>query len=129
MIHQEFLLYRHPDNPIIKPRDFPDADGVRNCGQTMMGDETILLVSVDHRSDGNSDSAETHDVRVDPHDLHDEQAGENRRRDYADRHQCAAQVEQEHGADQSDDDQFLNEFFSEASLKISEGLSNHHELL
>ena len=53
MIHSEFLLYRHPDNPLIKPSDFPGgADGVRNCGQTMLGDETILLVSVDHRSDG-----------------------------------------------------------------------------
>jgi beta-1,4-mannooligosaccharide/beta-1,4-mannosyl-N-acetylglucosamine phosphorylase len=52
MIHSEFLLYRHPDNPILKPSDFPGgADGVRNCGQTMLGDETILLVSVDHRSD------------------------------------------------------------------------------
>ena len=53
MIHSEFLLHRHPDNPLIKPSDFPGgADGVRNCGQTMMGDETILLVSVDHRADG-----------------------------------------------------------------------------
>ena len=53
MIHSEFLLYRHADNPIIKPSDFPGgADGVRNCGQTMLGEETILLVSVDHRSDG-----------------------------------------------------------------------------
>jgi len=53
MIHSEFLLHRHPDNPIIKPADFPGgADGVRNCGQTMLGAETILLVSVDHRGDG-----------------------------------------------------------------------------
>jgi len=53
MIHSEFLLRRHPENPIIKPSDFPSgADGVRNCGQTMYGDETILLVSVDHRGDG-----------------------------------------------------------------------------
>jgi len=54
MIHQEFLLHRHPANPLIKPADFPGggADGVRNCGQTMLGDETILLVAVDHRSDG-----------------------------------------------------------------------------
>lgn len=54
MIHQEFLLHRHPANPLILPKDFPNggADGVRNCGQAMLGDETILLVSVDHRADG-----------------------------------------------------------------------------
>ena len=53
MIHREFLLHRHPENPIIKPADFPGgADGVRNCGTAMLGDETILLVSVDHRADG-----------------------------------------------------------------------------
>lgn len=52
MIHEEFLLKRHEANPILKPSDFPGADGVRNCGQTMLGDETILLVSIDHRSDG-----------------------------------------------------------------------------
>lgn len=54
MIHREFLLHRHEANPIIRPGDFPGggADGVRNCGQTMLGDETVLLVSVDHRSDG-----------------------------------------------------------------------------
>jgi beta-1,4-mannooligosaccharide/beta-1,4-mannosyl-N-acetylglucosamine phosphorylase len=53
LIHSEFLLRRHPANPILKPSDFPGgADGVRNCGQTMLGDETILLVSVDHTADG-----------------------------------------------------------------------------
>lgn len=53
MIHSEYLLYRHKANPVIKPSEFPGgADGVRNCGQTMMGDTTILLVSVDHRADG-----------------------------------------------------------------------------
>jgi predicted GH43/DUF377 family glycosyl hydrolase len=50
MIHDEFLLHRHPANPILTPKDFPGADGVRNCGQTMLGEETILLVSIDHRS-------------------------------------------------------------------------------
>lgn len=50
MIHDEFILHRHPENPILTPKDFPGADGVRNCGQTMLGDETILLVSIDHRS-------------------------------------------------------------------------------
>ena len=50
MIHEEFLLKRYEGNPILKPTDFPGADGVRNCGQTTLGDETILLVSIDHRS-------------------------------------------------------------------------------
>ena len=50
MIHDEFILKRHEGNPILAPRDFPGADGVRNCGQAMLGHETILLVSIDHRS-------------------------------------------------------------------------------
>jgi len=49
MIHDEYLLHRYEGNPILIPKDFPDADGVRNCGQAMLGDETILLVSIDHR--------------------------------------------------------------------------------
>jgi len=52
MIHDEFLLYRHKANPILTPKDFPGADGVRNCGQAMFGSQTILLVSIDHRADG-----------------------------------------------------------------------------
>ncbi len=42
------LLKRHENNPLIVPADFPHgpADAVFNCGQTMMGDTTILLVSV-----------------------------------------------------------------------------------
>lgn len=50
MIHEEFLLERYEGNPIITPKDFPGADGVRNCGQVMLGEEKILLVSIDHRS-------------------------------------------------------------------------------
>jgi beta-1,4-mannooligosaccharide/beta-1,4-mannosyl-N-acetylglucosamine phosphorylase len=47
------LLTRHPRNPLISPRDFPGgrADAVFNCGQTMMGDKTILLLSVLFRDD------------------------------------------------------------------------------
>ena len=50
MIHDEFILKRYEGNPILTPKDFSGADGVRNCGQAMLGDETILLVSIDHRS-------------------------------------------------------------------------------
>ncbi|MCK4982359.1 MAG: glycoside hydrolase family 130 protein [Victivallaceae bacterium] len=46
----EFILKRHPANPILTPMDFPGAESVRNCGQTMYQGKTILLVSIDHRS-------------------------------------------------------------------------------
>ncbi|MCK4401020.1 hypothetical protein KAW08_01800 [bacterium] len=35
VFYKEFILKRHPENPIIKPRDFPGAGAVCNCGQTM----------------------------------------------------------------------------------------------
>lgn len=50
MFHEEFILKRHSENPIIKPKDFPDAEAVFNPGQTMYEGKTILLVSVSHRS-------------------------------------------------------------------------------
>ena len=50
MIHDEYLLHRYEGNPVLIPKDFPGADGVRNCGQVKMGNETILLISVDHRN-------------------------------------------------------------------------------
>ena len=45
-----FILKRHPENPIIKPRDFPGAAAVFNSGQTMYKGKTILLISITHRS-------------------------------------------------------------------------------
>jgi beta-1,4-mannooligosaccharide/beta-1,4-mannosyl-N-acetylglucosamine phosphorylase len=53
--YYQTLLKRHESNPLIVPADFPHgpADAVFNCGQTMMGDTTILLVSV-VRADGQS---------------------------------------------------------------------------
>lgn len=47
------LLTRHPGNPLIAPRDFAygPADAVFNCGQTMLGAKTILLLSVLLRND------------------------------------------------------------------------------
>lgn len=50
MLYEEFILKRHLGNPIIKPADFPGAEGICNCGQAMYGGKTILLVSVFHRS-------------------------------------------------------------------------------
>ena len=49
-MYEEFILKRYPDNPIIKPEDFPGAEAVFNCEQTMYQGKTILLVSVSHRS-------------------------------------------------------------------------------
>lgn len=45
-----FILKRHSENPLITPKDFPGAEGICNCGQTMYQEKTILLVSVFHRS-------------------------------------------------------------------------------
>lgn len=45
-----YQLKRYENNPIITPGDFPGADAVFNPGQTIMGNETILLVSVIHKS-------------------------------------------------------------------------------
>lgn len=50
MFYEEFILKRHPENPIIKPIDYPGAEGICNCGQTMYKGKTILLVSVIHRT-------------------------------------------------------------------------------
>jgi len=46
MYLEEHILHRHPENPILKPSDFPDANGVYNCGQTMYNGKTLLLVPV-----------------------------------------------------------------------------------
>lgn len=46
MLLEEFGLKRHQTNPIITPKDFPGADAVFNCGQTMYKGKTILLVAV-----------------------------------------------------------------------------------
>ncbi len=50
MFYEEFILRRHPENPIIKPADFPGAQAIMNPGQTMFDGKTILLISVLHRS-------------------------------------------------------------------------------
>jgi beta-1,4-mannooligosaccharide/beta-1,4-mannosyl-N-acetylglucosamine phosphorylase len=59
MFRQETLLKRHPQNPIITPKDFPwgPADVVFNPGQTIYNGKTILLVSVMLR---NQSYARTH---------------------------------------------------------------------
>ncbi len=48
MICEEIILKRHPENPIITPKDFPGAKAVFNPGQTVYNGKTILLLSVIH---------------------------------------------------------------------------------
>ena len=46
----EFIMHRHPANPLIKPEDFPvPADSVMNCGQAMYKGKTVLLVAAIYR--------------------------------------------------------------------------------
>jgi beta-1,4-mannooligosaccharide/beta-1,4-mannosyl-N-acetylglucosamine phosphorylase len=71
-MYEEFILKRHPENPIITPKDFPGAEAIFNCGQTMYNGKTILLVSVIHRSGyyrGKPTSATTH-VAESTDDIH-----------------------------------------------------------
>ncbi len=46
---EPYEMQRHTEGVILSPQDFPGADAVFNCGQIMMGEQTILLVSVSHR--------------------------------------------------------------------------------
>ena len=50
MFYEEFILKRHPENPIIGPKDFPGAEAIMNPGQTIYDGKTILLVSIIYRS-------------------------------------------------------------------------------
>jgi beta-1,4-mannooligosaccharide/beta-1,4-mannosyl-N-acetylglucosamine phosphorylase len=47
----EAFLTRHPDNPILQPKDFGDVDAVFNCGQTIFEGKTLLLVPVCPKQD------------------------------------------------------------------------------
>ncbi len=49
-ISEEFILERHPKNPIITAKDIPNADAVFNCGQTMYNGQTLLLLPVAYRT-------------------------------------------------------------------------------
>lgn len=46
ILREQFGLTRHDANPILAPRDFPNAEAVYNCGQTMYQGRTILLVAI-----------------------------------------------------------------------------------
>jgi len=47
----ESILKRHPENPIITPKDFPGARAILNPGQTMYQGKTLLLLPVCHNSE------------------------------------------------------------------------------
>ena len=51
MLREQFGLTRYEGNPLLAPRDFPGADAVFNCGQTMYQGRTILLVAIMLRTD------------------------------------------------------------------------------
>ena len=46
MVDKHQMLEKYEGNPIISPKDFPGADAVFNCGQTMYEGKTILLLSI-----------------------------------------------------------------------------------
>lgn len=52
MLRYDTLLKRHPQNPLISPKDFPygPADAVFNPGQCMYKGKTVLLLSVTLRN-------------------------------------------------------------------------------
>jgi len=50
MYANESVLKRHPENPIITPKDFPGSVAVFNPGQTMFEGKTLLLIPVFHNS-------------------------------------------------------------------------------
>lgn len=47
-MYHEFVLKRHPDNPIITPKHFPNAYAIFNPGQTIYNGEVLLLLPIGH---------------------------------------------------------------------------------
>jgi beta-1,4-mannooligosaccharide/beta-1,4-mannosyl-N-acetylglucosamine phosphorylase len=50
MIYQRSTFERYSDKPIIQPKDFPGAECIFNCGQTIFEGQPLLLVSILHVS-------------------------------------------------------------------------------
>lgn len=50
MHYNEFVLKRHPGNPIISPSDIPGSYAVFNPGQTLFDGKTLLLLPVAHNA-------------------------------------------------------------------------------
>lgn len=51
LIFKEEFLERYEGNPIIRPADYPGAEAIFNCAQTVYNGETILLCSVRPQGD------------------------------------------------------------------------------
>ena len=64
---------------------------------------------VHHGADRDRDAAEAHDVGAEAQQLHGAERHQHADRQHQDRHQRAANVQQEHDADQRDDDAFLEQ--------------------
>lgn len=57
----EFIMHRHPANPIIEPKDFPiPADSVMNCGQAYYNGKIVLLVACWYRGLLNGNASGIH---------------------------------------------------------------------
>ena len=62
---------------------------------------------VDHRADGDGDAAERHDVRIEALVMHDQERDQNPHREGEDRHEGAADMQQEKDGHQRDDEALL----------------------
>ncbi len=58
---EEFIMHRHPSNPIITVKDFPiPARRVFNCGQTMYEGKTVLLIAAEYKEERNGSRTGIH---------------------------------------------------------------------
>ena len=69
--------------------------------------------AIDHRTDGDRDAAERHDVGVDPLPVHDDERREHTDGQRHHRHERRAQMEQENGADQRHHDELLDQLVAQ----------------
>ena len=68
---------------------------------------------IHHRADGDGDAAQRHDVGVHPLEPHYDERGQHTERQGQDRDQRRADVPEEQGADQCDDDELLDQLAGE----------------
>jgi len=64
---------------------------------------------INHRANGNGNSAQRHDIRIDPLKAHDDERRQHPEWQSDDRHQCRARMPQEQRANDADDDEFLDQ--------------------
>ncbi len=86
---------------------------------------------IDHGADRDRDAAETHDVGAEPQQLHGAERHQHADRQHQDRHQRAADMQQEHDADQRHDDTFLDQRMLErvdGGLDQGRAIVHRHDL-